>query len=136
MCLHIHHKHRERPVPLIAEIDIICYKCLLDNVDFLSSYYMEFQYSLGKVYTVNDFGERSHCISEDDITFYNGGGFHSFVLREGADKFISRVKGDDIDNCVIVRCRIPKGSRYLEGGDFDDRPNYYSESIIIDEIIK
>lgn len=71
-------------------------------------------------------------IAKHDIVCYKllkqweNGAFHSYKELESA--LI------DIEDASIVRCHIPKGSKYVLGYDLDDFPCYVSEKIVIDQV--
>ena len=107
----------------VAEKDIICYKVyVVVNKDLLSPYRKEKAPEEGMIATTR----------LGNITFDNTvhEGFHSFAtLSDAVDA--SSIWEDDT---VIVKCTIPKLSKYYKG-IFGTRISYCSECIIFNNII-
>jgi hypothetical protein len=108
----------DRPDEIIAIEDIVCYKFMdyYDNV--LRSPYRDYKYEFNQEYILNDYLRNEYeRINE---------GYHSYTkLRVCKDE--ANIKH------TIVRCIIPKGSRYYIN-NFDNQ--YVSDHIIIKEIIR
>lgn len=109
----------------IAEKDIICYKVyVVVNRNLLSPYRREKAPEEGIIATT-----RLGTIKSPNNVVYEG--FHSFcTLSDAVDE--SFIWEDD--TTVIVKCTIPKLSRYYKG-TFGARISYCSECIILNNII-
>lgn len=109
MCL-----YTEQSKPLTAEKDITCYKVVnpanMDGV--FRSMFQEFKYSLGVKYEEKDFPGTASC------TVHKG--FHSYRTIAVA-RFHAAV------SYVLIKCVIPKGSRYYESYSGDQ---YCSDTLI------
>lgn len=127
MCLFANRKYA-----LIAQEDIECYKVLRRIDDVLTSYYHEkFIWKKSVTYT--------SLLESFDSVFKScqcnvERGFHSYMYQKDAERFINEISGDEI--LVLVKCIIPKGSRYFEGQSTDWRAGYASDMIIFTSIIK
>lgn len=124
---------------LIAQEDIVCYKEFKQIRKFnlfrlryetkLISPYMFMEYKLGKLYTskirigVEFWGEDSYPIIP-----YITEGLHSYSDGDSA------IKLSDNEN-VVVKCIIPKGSKYHTGKFVIDN-SYASDALIAVEIVK
>lgn len=107
----------------IAEKDIICYKVYVDiNENLLSPYRREKAPEEGIIATTR----LGTIIPPNTVRE----GFHSFANLSDAIYAASIWE----DNTVIVKCTIPKLSRYYEGV-FGRRISYCSECIILNKII-
>ena len=105
----------------IADKDIECYKVLKSN---LQSMYYQFQYELNKKYSKNwdeefieyatnktDLGGNMFHVSTDKglcIHFYG----ENVLARDKEDL---PIKVELSDSQVLVKCIIPKGTRYYQG---------------------
>lgn len=128
MCLYI----EENQQPEIAIEDITCYKVILENFDRycintnkLYTYYQKAKIIIGGTYkskfTINSLGEIER-------------GLHSFTTLEIAEKFISvRLL---ICKSHIVKCIIPKGSKYYLGRFYVDNDSYASNRLKYVEIVE
>ena len=109
----------------VAEKDIICYKVyVVVNKDLLSPYRREKAPKEGIIAKT-----RLGTIESPDNVVYEG--FHSFATLSDAvdESFIW-----ENETTVIVKCIIPKLSRYYKG-TFGKRISYCSECIIFNNII-
>lgn len=106
----------------IAEKDIICYKVYVVDGNLLSPYRREKAPEKGIIATTR----LGTIIPPNTVRE----GFHSFAnLSDAID--VASIRED---NTVIVKCTIPKLSRYYEGV-FGGRISYCSECIILNKII-
>ena len=107
----------------IAEKDIICYKVyVVNNGNLLSPYRREKAPEKGIIATT-----RLGTIIPPNMVRE---GFHSFANL--SDTINAAFIWDD--DTVIVKCTIPKLSRYYEGA-FGGRISYCSECIILNNVI-
>lgn len=99
----------------VAEEDIVVYKTVrLYNQDenLVLSYVKLYEYILGKVYTTDLVPFREYCYYSY-YTFYSGRGFYSWKDPYGY-------------NCgTLVKCIIPKGSKYYLVTDITTRKDIY-----------
>lgn len=103
--------------PNIANRDIVCYKAVWQFSDRLCTYYRDVPIKLGKQYRsklVYDYGEVEI-------------GLHSLSSKEEARRLFN--------HAIVVKCIIPKGSRYYVG-TFGSSRSYASNKIKYLEIIK
>ena len=108
----------------IAEHHILCYKVHVVDGNLLSPYRRERAPEEGIIATT-----RLGTIKSPNNVVYEG--FHSFCnLSDAVDE--SFIWEDD--TTVIVKCTIPKLSRYYKG-TFGARISYCSECIILNNII-
>lgn len=132
MCLYL---KQEQSKPKVAEKAIECYKILYPN-KWTGTYFTpckNVEVRLGHVYRGLGLRAVGNLVARPDgYKYYVSIGFiHSFRTHEDAEKAINKWKWDyGFDNCVIVRCSIPKGSTYYEGV-FEDTmiPSYASTAI-------
>lgn len=126
MCLRLSKINRETHEPKIATKDLVCYKLVLDsrnrNIGSLITPYRNEPISIGSTYT-------------SEFTYNSDGnvesGLHSYKSLRG-------VKFDRLnyfDSSIIVRCCIPKGSRYYQG-KFSNKQCYASDTLTYVELIK
>lgn len=129
MCLTIYTKEKGiKKLEKIAEDDIVCWKILyVDGNGQLSTYFMQTPVLLGKKLKA-----RGRIRSQ----FYGhnygieGGLIHTF--KEKNDAYALAIKNSTI---AIVKCIIPKGTRYYEG-EFDCMgTSYGSKEVIISDKI-
>lgn len=115
-----------------AQEDIECYKVLRRVDGVLTSYYHEkFIWKKSVTYT--------SLLESFDSVFKScqcnvERGFHSYMYQRDAERFIDEISGDEI--LVLVKCIIPKGSRYFVGQSTDWRDGYASDMIIFTSIVK
>ena len=138
----------------IANEDITVYKvcCKIHHYDFTYEYRRVYSaFFHGKPY---DFGEKyeaastsmskCHCLKQNNTPRFgtykyvaDGGWFHSFTNFGDAFEYINTTLGC-FSHCV-VKCTIPKGTRYIDDGAFYKITTRYSaivsESIIFDEMV-
>lgn len=143
----------------IAKNDIVCYKVIqnikdvnpsvleyktyfidLDkfNCDFEDVYYVTPFYTcpviFGKVYHEELFEQTVREIfsfkpEKSLYTEFNGNMFHSYMDKDSCSCI-------EVEGAIIVKCIIPKGSKYIVGEDYDINLCYGSETIIYKEIIE
>ena len=107
----------------IAEKNIICYKVYVVDGNLLSPYGREKALEEGIIAKT-----RLGTIESPNNVVYEG--FHSFAtLSDAVDE--SFIWKDE--TAVIIKCTIPKLSRYYKG-TFGKRISYCSESLILKEI--
>lgn len=136
MCL-ILQDNKER----IAEKDITCYK-IFYNVyggKVLSTLFQRYTMTLGREYDI-DCSETSNCSYKYGNHYYvEGGCFHSFKTLQGARGFLKREVGEH-GPCLIVKCTIPKGTKYFDGVFRNGISRYYgsyaSRRITPNELVK
>nr|DAW84560.1 MAG TPA: hypothetical protein [Caudoviricetes sp.] len=114
MCTYLNPNYKIK----IAEEDIVCYKIVNAESSYCMSYYQNYKYTFGEVYKTDYFSPEDPW--EGD-TIENGA-FHSYKELESA-----LIDIEDMKDASIVRCHIPKGSKYVLGYDLDDFPCYVSE---------
>lgn len=143
----------------IAEKDIVCYKVIQNikdvrpalfegktyhiNLDKFNCGDVYFEYVtpfytcpviFGKLYH-EEFFERtvreifSFKLAEYLYTEFNGDMFHSYMDKDSCSCI-------EVEGAIIVKCIIPKGSKYIVGEDYDMNICYGSETIIYKEIIE
>jgi hypothetical protein len=120
MCFELSHNSKAK----IARKDIVCYK-EVENVGspfeiVIRSFFAEYPYELGKLNKPVKIRIQK-CIDEDKEIIHKG--YHSY-------EFIPKCL--IFPNDVIVKCIIPKGTKYYSNLDGE----YVSENIIIKEILK
>lgn len=126
MCLYTTQKK-----PMIAVNDIVCYKICLklkeENI-FVAPYVQKYIYRIGELHTEPDFQCEAESVWTYGPTAYNkvDKGFHSFVNKYDAMRFIF-----EFSDRIIFKCIIPKGSRYYHGEYNSNGDSYCSDSIII-----
>lgn len=128
MCLEV-----KNSTPKIAEQDIVCYKVLQrelndvtkeDGITYVTERLITpfFHYPMepNKLYeekdnTEIDFGTKLTFFHKIKYTtFVEGGTFHTFKNKLDARFFICDL-GRTRHECVIMKCVIPKGTKYFEG---------------------
>lgn len=110
-----------RNIPYTAEQDIICYKLyILSNGKYVSPYLKCDMPGINELITT-ELQKPGRLLIEK--------GFHSFVYLDSA---ILEAEKYNYSTC-IVKCIIPKGSKYYAGKFGKDR-SYCSESIKIEKI--
>ena len=104
-----------------ATQDIVCWKVLNKSN---GSVFQGFHYILGKKYILG-FDLR---VEQDDDGISNNNG--SFIVNHG---FHSWKEPSYYNSSYekLVKCIIPKGSKYIEGIQHDDEKGYVSDSIIV-----
>lgn len=130
---------------LISENDIECYKIVLKNKNiFFKKYYTLarlIHIKLGKEYTSDfEFGTETKFIPRAGHSFTKRTiekGLHSFTNLREAKSFCQTELLDNSYHYYIVKCIIPKKSKYYFGR-FGDREGYasncikYTEEIVYD----
>lgn len=117
----------------IAETDIKTFKILSLRKHTLRSYYQNYNYTIGKLNSVNSLELGGNKILE---------GFHSYDLNNDCllivDGIVVQGKGGEFLDCYIyanhivkVECIIPKGSEYYE----NSLGEIVSNKLIIDSIV-
>ena len=109
-----------------ADEDIVCYKVLVKNNDgFIRSPYIGIPYRLGelkkdRIPVKKEMVNIKNTLSRTEVTVESGV-FHTFQFLEDAKKLaidgiISNYFGFlDGNYPIVVKCFIPKGTRYYEG---------------------
>lgn len=143
MCLSV-------PKLITPKKDIVCYKVLKVYNDKSSVFVSEFQsfhYELGHTYSTN---KNKPKIVETVPTLcrwkivIEGDAFHSFKTVMGAKGYCKKYgysSSVNDYNYVIVKCVIPKESKYIYEGDYDNSwgtgyKSYASQMIKPIEVIK
>lgn len=97
-------RNHGRPLPLIAEKDIVCYKKLRsirsNKATKLLSPYIRMEYRVGKTYTVRNFSYSEHNFAG---------------VNRGLHAYTSLYKAKQEIGNTIVKCIIPKGTQYFLG---------------------
>lgn len=122
MCLHIEENQKAE----IATEDIICYKAITEKFDNdLYTFYQQAKIKIGKTYrskfTIDFLGEIEK-------------GLHSLTTLEIAKEFI--INKFLIHKAHIVKCIIPKGSKYYLGHFYVDNDSYASNKLKYVEIVE
>ena len=116
-------------IPEIAQEDIVCYKIyILIGDELLSPYQGSPAPTINKV--TNTLLDRAY-LSNYRAAYMISKGFHSFKYLDDLIEELDFWLSFDIK---IIKCIIPKGTKYYEG-KFGDFPSYCSESIILKETI-
>ena len=120
----------------IAKEDIICYKFLVKEV---GSYFTPYQSSLIEVGKLIEDTESLMIekTSKRDFNFIlYGGMFHTFKDIEAARKDVRWFANNmsRVNEYVIFKCIIPKGTEYYEG-TFEAYKCYASKKLIISEVV-
>lgn len=135
MCLDL---RNGRDKLLVAEDDIVCYKVLFNYIyelgnktdNPLLTYYQFFPVEMGKEYS-------SKLVMIDENVEI---GLHSFCTDLEAKHFVHRKSAFAVNiNLYVVKCVIPKGSKYYHGSFFSmlgDFNSYASDTLRYEEIIK
>lgn len=119
----------------VAKEDITVWKFMLSkrietsNLLLFAYYRFGFQYKLGRTYE----GELDTPRKWKGF-FHTGSinkGFHSLSSYREA---LHASKKDNVEDAVVVRCTIPKGSEYYVG-NWEGYKGYASTSIRIDEVV-
>ena len=119
--------------PSKATKDIVCYKFLIRRAgqNYLTSPYTCFRWKIGKEYTADRSAPRYVPGNIRD------GYFHSYEYKEAAEfeakEFIDNRL--DVMEYHIVKCIIPKGSRYYKGIHTGGGDGFASKKIIMVEEI-
>jgi hypothetical protein len=121
MCLNLASKSKKQPKPRIATENIVCYKTMHRTNYGLQSVFKRFNYQLKEKYGPLEFDIRHGGFGWSLLA-----GFHSFRTLARAQR------SADNTNRVIVKCVIPKGSKYYIG---NGRSEYASNRLIIKEIV-
>ena len=126
MCLVLSKINRKNRQPLIASEDLVCYKILLDHrnlkAETLLTYYQETPVKLGRTYTSEFSYDRDGDVER---------GLHSYKNLRGA---IIDEK-DSFGRTIIVKCVIPKGSRYYQG-KFDGKQSYACDRLTYVSVVR
>ena len=125
MCLYTSWK-----VPITAVDDIVCYKMCLKTGrnSYVAPYMQNYKYILGQLQTEPDFPNESESVLSHGTKKFNkvNLGFHSFRNKYDAIRFIWGFK-----DRVVLKCIIPKGSKYYIGDYYKTDDVYCSNNIII-----
>ena len=113
-------------VSKIAKRDISCYKVVYssDNINdnIYETFYQGTAVELGKTYN-SEIHRKNSCYDQKVDQIEQG--LHSFKLLSKAKKFINE-QGVEED-CVVIKCSIPKGSEYYLG-DFNGKNDSYAST--------
>ncbi len=150
MCIYLTEKNS---TPKTARKDIVCYKILENNTwNGQNCWHTPFRgcaINLGETYKANGYLEVRYfeyfetpwsCYE----TWVGEGAIHTFKTLDGAKKMFSNHRLRHLyginQSCVIVKCIIPKGTKYFSGVFEDTRiPSYasteltYTEEIVFTE---
>lgn len=140
MCLLIKGKFKNKETalaffakPNIAKNDITVYKVLEvgSHGKCIFSPYKCFEYHPETIITVSLFGYNKHLFKRDKQLNIEEG-LHSFTKRKDAQKMADLFK-----SCFVVKCLIPKGTKYFLGvsGDDEITPNYVSLALQMPKVI-
>lgn len=119
----------------VAETDIRTFKILKLVEHLLCAYYQNYNYTIGKLNSVNSLelignkifeGFHSYDLNNDCIPGFLEG---NIVVQDKKGRFLDCY--DYIDHIVKVECIIPKGSKYYENS-FGE---IVSNKLIVDKII-
>lgn len=130
----------------VAKNDIVCYKVLYDHENgFYTTPYQQMRVEIGKQYKNREKVQFQYHFLDLTLNIWpkilTGGAYHSFVELDDAKDEINKIRqqiGGWYD-MVVVKCIIPKGSKYMEGIYRDanscDIASYASDNIIYKEIV-
>ena len=128
MCLTTFTKYSSK-----ATKDIVCYKYLIKRTgsNHLESPYTYFHWDIGKEYTADRSAPRLVPGNIKD------GYFHSYEYKEAAEYRAEEYRHAryGIAEYRIVKCIIPKGSRYYKGIHTGGEDGYASKKIKIVEVL-
>ena len=113
--------------PSTARIDIGCYKIYKRSSNGWTSLY--------KDYPMTDIDKLDTTELQRPGDFYIEKGFHSFAYLSDAEYVAERFSKMHKCETCIVKCIIPKGSRYYVG-KYSLNISYCSELIILKKTIK
>lgn len=116
--------------------DIVCYKIYHRyNKSIFASLFQRKQQILGQLYEISEKNVnvlkgigRSHWVEEN--------AFHSFASLRSAKEFAKYLLGANKKyKLYVVKCIIPKYSKYIYVGKFNNYKSYASQQIIPIEVI-
>lgn len=120
------------PEVFIANEDITCYKIYVVKDGKLVSPYQGAPMPVFNILNTTRLGSAFLC--DDNYDFFEvNEGFHSYLNLFDADPR-SFIWNNFSDKAIVVRCIIPKGSKFYKGIS-NKHENYCSESIILKEIM-
>lgn len=126
---------------LVAEEDIVCYKFLDRDGEFLVSPYYFKEYFIDELITSEFSFDRRWDSLACDMKPCIESGLHTFVNKQGVLDYVGVVikmcayDGKEYGpNVVIATCIIPKGSVYYLGGFGNNYAAYASDSLIMKEV--
>lgn len=134
MCLNILHTAKHE----IADTDIVCYKILeregSGDEQTLSPIFQKYKPNGGKnIYKLGEVNPKVEIKPMQDIYDY-----YNKIIERGYHSFC-----EPPTNCVgvrphevVVKCIIPKGTKFYLGRDSNSVLGFASEQIIVDSIIK
>ena len=123
----------EVPIPLVAKEDIVAYKyCYLEKDGRLVAPFFKTYYEIGKELSA-EFGRIRTCSTWDAHEVEKG--LHTMCEKSQiAYDTLVWLRNNDLDAGVaVIKCIIPKGTRYFIGTWRDDKA-YTSEKLIPIEI--
>lgn len=122
MCFYIHSEYKKIKV---ADKDIPCWKIFTKSLPgFVNSLYEGFPYERGALYYENNMHKEKGFFYESDVIYI---GLHSFSTLAKA-RVIYGISFTLTRNKIIIRCVIPKGSKYYYN---PDRREYVSDHLLI-----
>lgn len=105
---------------IFPEEDIVCYKVLQKTqtypIRYFSPYYNTKEWTLGKVEALRkrtDACTVVGCFSSEKLIY--GGAYHTYSSLLAAQQFADR-----FSSLVVVKCIIPKSSKYVYKGTISD----------------
>ena len=124
-------------VRIKSEEDIICYKLFYkrDSNNILYSLYRRSVYELNHIKNTRAENPQIYCSEFLGVKTYHieGSALHSFANYEDAKKYKKECK---YHKAIIVKCIIPKNSKYIYEGVFSDVKSYASQKLKPIEIIQ
>lgn len=123
----------EEAIPFVAKEDIVAYKyCYLEKDGRLVAPFFKTYYEFGKELSA-EFGRIYHCSTRDAYEVEKGLNTMRGKSQIACDTLIW-LRNNELDAGVaVVKCIIPKGTRYFIGSWCDDNA-YVSEKLIPIEI--
>lgn len=148
MCIYLTEKNS---TPKTARKDIVCYKILEDISTWNGQNYWRTPFRRCYI----DLGETCEAMGDLEVKYFDyetpfgcyeawlgKGAIHTFKTLDGAKKMFGKYRNFYGINrtCVVVKCIIPKGTKYFSGVFEDTRiPSYasteltYTEEIVFTE---
>ena len=128
MCMHI---RKERFYKRTAKEDIVCYKSVKksDDENIVLSVYYFFKYRIGRTYRKRKIVKPRPLFKTEGFKI-DGGFFHSYISLRNAKIDIRPGSGR-----IVVKCMIPKGSKYYRGDDLARNLCYCSNAIRVVKVL-
>ena len=116
----------------VAEEDIVCWKVVtVDNYGKVLTAYRDFPVQLGKRLRAKGKIKCARTVfklaSGEEVYYHD---FEGGLIHTYADKRSAYLLASDYSITAVVKCIIPKGSKYYEGDFFRDK-GYASKNIIV-----